>query len=145
MPEKSKHSVRRGLLQRDIEAQLKVETSFGPSAVQLRFRTDFLGVWSRMRDGERGKGTRESSSRSFGTWGTRSSAATVIPGIEKRLTTAAQIATQLLDFGKERRFSFPSFFPASLISPLLFVLALPDSDGREQRRRKFNDDREEWR
>jgi len=33
----------------------------------------------------------------------RGRAATMIPGIEKRLTTAARIATQLLDYGIERR------------------------------------------
>lgn len=55
--------MRKSLLQRDIEAQLKIETSFSPagrpsSAVQLRFRTDFLGEqFDRGRETASGKGT----------------------------------------------------------------------------------------
>lgn len=56
----------------------------------------------------------------------RGRAATMSPGIEKRLTTVARIATQLLDFGKERRRFLPD--ARVLISPPLSVLTLRDSD-----------------
>lgn len=70
----------------------------------------------------------------------RGRAATMIPGIEKRLTTAARIATQLLDHGVERR-RFPPPPPCLYLSPLPSILTLPDSDERERRRRRrrFND------
>lgn len=102
---------------------------------------------------ERGGGRQrneERSSRSCGTWGTRSSAATMIPGIEKRLTTAAQIATQLLDFGKEHRFSsflpFSSPFSSIFLSRLfLSVLTLSDSDERENGDEESLTTGKEWR
>lgn len=46
----------------------------------------------------------------------RGRAATMIPGIEKRLTTVARIATQLLDYGVERR-RFPSLLPCLYLAP----------------------------
>lgn len=86
-----------------------------------------------------GKGGREDPRDRLGRR-ERGRAATMIPGIEKRLTTAARIATQLLDYGVERR-RFPPPPPRVLISPLLSVLTLPDSHERERRRRRrrFND------
>jgi len=51
----------------------------------------------------------------------RGRTATMIPGIEKRLTTAARIATQLLDYSEERR-----RFPSPPLCPYLTPSIRPD-------------------
>lgn len=94
-----------------------------------------------------GEGRRnESFSGSFGTRSrARARAATMIPGIEKRLTTVARITTQLLDLGEEgRRRRRRRRFPPSPCPYLAFSVR-PDPGStvtreRRRRRRRLNDD-----